>query len=139
MTQHFILPKLAAREGAIERITRILGTLSHECAWRIEVHEHKPTRSHAQNRLLWSLYEEIIKRGGEQMQGWDKEDLHTFFLCNHFGSEVRELFGRKRHIPLRTSSKLSKMEFVDLIESIVRFMAERGVVLDMPDDVEKAA
>lgn len=91
-------------------------------------------RTVSQNSLLWALYGDILKRGGEAMGGWTKDDLHEFFLINHFGSTVRELFGRKRLKPRRRSSKLSKMEFSDFVESIVRFMAEQGVVLDLPGD-----
>jgi NinB protein len=128
--QTFILPKLAPREGAIARIGTILGQLGQECAWAVRVEEHRPTRSGDQNRLLWAIYGEILQKGGEAMAGWTKDDLHSFFLINHFGSEVKELFGRKRHIPLRRSSRLNRQEFADLIESILMFMAERGVFIE---------
>jgi len=123
------------REGAIERIARVLGTLSQECAWRVEVHEHKPTRTGQQNRYLWSIYDQILREGGEAMGGWVKEDLHEFFLLTHFGSETRELFGKKRLIPLRRSSRLNKQEFSDLVETIMRFMAERGVYIQSPEEL----
>ena len=135
MTEQYLLPKLLPRERVIDMVRKRLLELPDDRAYRVELHEQKPLRSNQQNRLLWSLYQQVIERGGEAMQGWTKEDLHTFFLIQHFGSEVRELFGRKRHVPLRTSSKLSKQDFTDFVESIVRFMAERGVVLDMPDEV----
>lgn len=70
---------------------------------------------------------------GEAMRGWTAADLHEFFLIDHFGSEVHELFGKKRLKPLRRSSRLSKMEFADYIDHIQRFMAERGVFIPDPD------
>lgn len=94
----------------------------------------KSRRTSSQNALLWAIYDQIIKLGGEDMAGWKSEDLHEFFLINHFGSETREIFGRKRLKPLRRSSILSKAEFAELLDSIVRFMAERGVVLSLPGD-----
>ena len=132
--QSFHIPASPTRDEILTRITRFLSQLSAAKAWRVEVAEHRPRRTISQNALLWSLYTQILARGGLDMAGWEKEDLHTFFLINHFGSEVREIFGKPRHVPLRTSSKLNKQEFSDLMDSIIRFMAERGVALDMPGD-----
>lgn len=95
----------------------------------------KHRRSSQQNRLLWSLYGDIIERGGEAMAGWKADDLHEFFLIDHFGSETHEMFGRKRLKPLRRSSRLSKVEFGEFVDHIVQFMAERGVVLELPGDL----
>lgn len=96
----------------------------------------KSRRSNDQNALLWSIYEDIIARGGEAMRGFTKEDLHEFFLIDYFGSETKELFGRKKLKPLKRSSRLTKMEFSDFVEHIVRFMAERGLVIELPGDEE---
>lgn len=138
MIQSFILPKLLQREGAADRIARVLSKLPPENAYRIEVHEHKETRSTQQNRYLFGVvYDTILREGGEAMRGWTRDDLHDFFLIDHFGSEINELFGRKRHKPLRRSSKLSKQEFTDFIAHIQRFMAERGVFI--PDPEQEAA
>lgn len=95
----------------------------------------KSKRSNDQNALLWSLYSDIIALGGEEMRGFTKDDLHEFFLIDYFGSETKELFGRKKLKPLRRSSRLTKMEFSDFVEHIVRFMAERGVALTLPGDI----
>lgn len=130
----FHVPASPSRSEVFARVWRLFAKLPADKAYRVEVVEHKPKRSLSQNALLWALYDQIIERGGEAMQGWSREDLHTFFLMNHFGSETREIFGRKRLVPLRRSSGLNKQDFSDYVESIVRFMAERGVVLDMPED-----
>lgn len=94
-------------------------------------------RSDPQNALLWALYQQVIDKGGEAMRGWTKEDLHDFFLGDHFGWERLEsdLLNRAKMRPVRRSSKLSKIEFVDYTDHIVRFMAERGVILDLPGEV----
>lgn len=99
----------------------------------------KSKRSTSQNATLWMIYQQIIDRGGEAMQGFTRDDLHEFFLLEHFGGEAHELFGRKRLKPYRRSSRLTKTEFGELLDHIVRFMAERGVVLDMPEDQRSAA
>lgn len=130
-----ILPKLVPREGAVSRIAMILGGLPLDHAWRVEIKEHKPLRSTQQNRFLFGVvYETILKEGGEAMGGWTRDDLHEFFLIDHFGSEVSELFGKKRLKPLRRSSQLNKQEFTDLIAHIQHFMAERGVYIPEPEE-----
>ena len=97
----------------------------------------KSKRTNSQNALLWSLYEDIIGKGGEALAGFTKDELHEFFLIDYFGSETRELFGRKKLKPLRRSSRLTKTEFGDFIEHIVRFMAEQGVVLELPGEARE--
>jgi hypothetical protein len=101
--------------------------------WRVEIIPHKATRSELQNRTLWWVYDNILKIGGETMGGWDREDLHEFFLLEHFGARTCSVFGRKRLKPNRRSSKLSKIEFAELVDFIYRFMRKQGVELPLPD------
>jgi hypothetical protein len=98
----------------------------------------KSRRTTSQNATLWMVYEQIIDRGGEAMRGFTKDDLHEFFLIDHFGGEAHELFGRRRLKPHKRSSRLTKIEFGEFLDHIVRFMAERGVVLEMPEDLREA-
>ncbi len=128
------LPARMNREHVIARISANLAALSLEKGWAVEVKEVKSKRSLSQNAMLWALYQQIIELGGEAMAGWDKDDLHTFFLIEHFGAEVKEMFGKRRQVPLNRSSNLSKIEFSEFVDHIVRFMAEQGVYLDMPGD-----
>lgn len=132
--QTFRLEKFTDRTRILAKIASFLSALAPTRGWVVEVKELRPKRTDSQNRMLWSLYEEILARGSEELGGWTKEDLHGFFLISHFGSEVRELFGKKRHVPLRTSSKLSTKEFTLFVEHIVQFMAERGICLQMPGE-----
>lgn len=133
--QTIYVPTGQNRETVIERVGRLLQGLPEGKQYQVEVREHRPKRSRSQNALLWSLYTEILSRGGEELGGWSKEDLHEFFLGEHFGWVVHEGFGQRRKKPARRSSALNKQEFADLVDFIVRFMAERGVVLDMPGDL----
>ena len=118
-----------------EKAARFLAKLPLNKPWRLEVSEYKPRRSDAQNRFLWSTYQRIIDMGGEDMRGWTKDDLHSFFLENHFGAEtITGPRGMETTRPMRTSSRLSKIEFMDFVASIQQFMAERGVYLADPDE-----
>ncbi len=127
----FTLSKMC-EQGALLKVCNAVRALDATKVWVIKIEEKKPARSLSQNRMLWALYTDIIRLGGEAMQGWTKEDLHSFFLCDHFGTEIVEMFGKKRQVPLRSSSKLSKAEFVEFCDHIIRFMAERGVPLSDP-------
>lgn len=129
-----LLPRLVSRDRIIERLSHVLRALPADVGYMVEVREYKAKRSDAQNRYLFGcIYPTILRDGGEAMRGWTAADLHEFFLIDHFGSEVHELFGKKRLKPLRRSSRLSKMEFADYIDHIQRFMAERGVFIPDPD------
>lgn len=94
----------------------------------------KSRRTNDQNALLWALYEDVLRQGGETLAGWTKEDLHEYALGEFFGWDVSEAFGRKRMKPKRRSSRLTKTEFADFVEAFVRKMAEHGIVLTLPGD-----
>jgi len=129
----FILPRLLPRDVQICNIVDELENLPASEGFRVEIHPHRATRSEKQNNCLWWIYQTILDMGGEAMGGWLKEDLHDFFLLEHFGAEVHMVFGKKRQRPIRRSSRLSKMEFAEFVEFIYRFMAQKGVVLPSPD------
>lgn len=94
----------------------------------------KSRRTNDQNALLWALYSDALKQGGEMLGGWSTEDLHEYCLGEHFGWEVREALGRKRQTPKHRSSRLTKTEFSDFVEFVVRRFAEHGIVLELPGD-----
>jgi hypothetical protein len=95
----------------------------------------KSRRSSDQNTLLWALYEDVLRQGGETLGGWTKDDLHEYVLGEYFGWDVSEAFGRKRMKPKRRSSRLTKTEFSDFVEFIVRRFAEHGIVLALPGEI----
>ncbi len=129
-----ILPSCLSGEKIITRITQVLASLDMDSAWRVEIHEHKPTRSTQQNRYLWgAVYPTILKDGGEAFRGWTPEELHESFLGDHFGWEVRNFFGRKKYVPKRRSARLNKQEFADFIDHIQRRMAAVGVFIPDAD------
>jgi hypothetical protein len=102
--------------------------------WRVSVEEVKKQRTNLQNKTIWGLaYETILRDGGESLQGWDKDDLHTFFLGEWSGWEVVEVFGKKRQRPIKRSSKLTRAEFADYFDFIQRKAAEFGIFIPDPD------
>ena len=94
----------------------------------------KSKRTPDQNALLWVLYQDVLKAGGETLAGWTKDDLHEFALGSYFGWDRHDAFGMKRVKPKKRSSRLSKTEFSDFVESFIRQMAEHGIVLKLPGE-----
>jgi len=94
----------------------------------------KSRRSNDQNALLWALYSDALRLGGETLGGWTTEDIHTFMLGEYFGWERYSAFGMTRQKPKRRSSRLTKAEFSDFVEFVVRRFAEHGIVLELPGD-----
>ena len=103
-------------------------------SWQITVEAFKPKRSDQQNAFLWGVvYPSVLEGGGEALRGWTTNDLHEYFLIEAWGSEVIEGFGRKRHKPLRRSSKLTKQEFSDYLSIIEAKCAELGIHIPEPN------
>lgn len=135
MSQTFILPKQTDRTRQIERIAATLKGLPQDRPWVLSVVEKVATRSDPQNRYLWGVvYPTILQAGGETLAGWTKEEIHEYFLGEHFGWEVLAGFGVKRRRPVRRSSKLSKLEFADYIAFIQNKMAEVWIYVPDPNE-----
>jgi hypothetical protein len=131
----FILPKDQPREKAIQRLLGFIGLLPAEKAWTIEVSQKRSKRSTQQNAYLWGVvYPTVLQAGGELLAGWVADDLHDYFLGEHFGWETLAGFGKKRLRPLRRSSKLTTMEFIAYLEFIQRRMAEQGIYIPDPNE-----
>lgn len=130
----FFFITATSKDSEIPRIAGYLRTLPAGLAFKVEISELKNTRSNDQNAYLWGVvYPTILKR----LQGWDGDDLHEYFLGEHFGWETLEGLGRKRLKPIRRSSKLSPTEFREHWQFIQRKMAEIGI--DIPDPNEDVA
>ena len=129
--QTIAVPTGAAREAAIARMAKVLAAMPPDKPLRVEVHEHKPRRSDAQNAYLWGVVYPTI---AEKLEGWKKDDIHEYCLGEHFGWEVLEGLGRRRMRPLRRSSKLSKTEFMDYVADIQQRMAGHGIYIPDPNE-----
>jgi hypothetical protein len=128
-TQTFTLPR-TGREAVADRLRAFLLAALPGKELRVEVCEHRKRRSDDQNRALWGLAYKIL----HDATGNDPEDLHEFFLGEHFGWEVIDVMGQKRRVPIRRSSKLSRVEFAEFFDFIQRRSAETvGVFIPDPD------
>jgi hypothetical protein len=132
-SQTFYVPTGQSRDAVLERVGRLLQRLPVDKQYEVEVRAHKPKRSTSQNALMWALYDQIIARGGEAMRGWDRRDIHDLMCGECFGWQQLDGFARKRMKPTHGTSGLNKQQFSDFLEFVVRYMAERGVTLDLPE------
>lgn len=122
----FILRKDRYRDltGAVS----YLSTLPREKEFRVVVTEMKPRRSLSQNAMLWALYDDLLE--DEQFGGWTRDEVHEEMLKRHFGTEERIAAGGIiREFPCRRSSGLSKQEFSEFIEAVIRFAAQHDIRL----------
>lgn len=92
-------------------------------------------RTNDQNALLWVLYADALKLGGEALGGWTTDDVHEYMLGEYHGWDKYEALGRVRMKPKKRSSRLTKAEFSDFVEFVVRRFAEHGIVLELPGDI----
>jgi hypothetical protein len=132
MRQEFFIPASGGRADIVARLGKVLMNLPM-ARYKVEITESKPIRSNNQNRYLWGVvYPTILEAG--KLDGWEAQDIHDYLLGEHFGWETVEAFGRKRQRPIRRSSKLSKLEFVDFVRFIQNRMAEHGIYVPDPNE-----
>lgn len=126
---------LAKGERSLTRVVSVLSALAKDKAWKITIAEAKPTRSHEQNAYLWGVvYVAIL----QHLPGWDADDVHEYCLGEWSGWETLEGFGRRRLRPVRRSSKLTTIEFMDYVAFIQRTMAEKGIYVPDPNEMRMA-
>lgn len=120
-----------SKGGDLSRLMSYASAMLRERGIKVTVSEHRKTRSDQQNRYLWGVaYPAILKH----LPGWDAEDVHEFCLGEWSGWEKVEGFGRKRLRPIKRSSRLSTIEFMDFVAHIQRTMAERGIQISDPNE-----
>jgi len=136
----FILTKDGPRQELIDKLVRFIHKLPSDKPWRLTIQPYKKKRSNDQNAYLWGcVYPTILDAGGESLQGWTNDDLHDYFLGEHFGWETIEGFGRKRIKPLKRSSKLSTTKFIDFVAFIQNKCAELGIYIPDPNEESQDA
>jgi len=128
-----VFPKGTRPEQIAAAVSVLVRELDRAISWQVSIEAFKPKRTDRQNAFLWGVvYPSILEGGGEMLRGWTKQDLHEYFLIETFGSEIIEGFGRKRHKPLKRSSKMTKQEFRDFIDLIEVRCAEMGIHIPEP-------
>jgi hypothetical protein len=96
-------------------------------------------RSLAQNRLLWHVYEEVLRElrklaadVDERCPFRDAEELHETMKYVLIGPTVRRFQGTELEIPA-SSRELTVEQFSAYVSGIVGFWAKRGIYIEMPE------
>jgi hypothetical protein len=133
--QSFVLPAAADRDDMLGRILRFAHQLAKDKRWRVTIEPYVKRRSNSQNAYLWGVvYPTILQAMPSDLAGWTADEVHEFFLGEHFGWERVTGFGKTKQRPIRRSSKLSTLEFQDYVAFIQQFMAEKGVYVPDPGE-----
>jgi len=128
------------RTRLLARVASFIAALPFDRDWKVEVTLYQKKRSLEQNAYLWGVvYPTILAHGGESLAGWSVNELHDYFLGEHFGWRTLNGFGRKHLFPRRRSSKLSTMEFSDFVAFIQQRMAEHCIYVPDPNEQREAA
>lgn len=129
MKQTFRLPK-ENRERIADNLRQFVMTALPGKELRVEVCEYRKRRSDEQNKALWGVAYKTLR----DATGHDADDLHTYFLGEHFGWETIDVMGQKRRVPKRRSSKLTTVEFAEFYAFIQQRSSETiGVYVPDPD------
>ena len=119
MTPSFILRNAEVRERAIERL-RLLN-LQVEEPWAIWIAPYKQIRTLEQNAAYWRVIDAIHKATGHS-----KNVLHIYLKETVLGKEFAEIRGK--HVEaVRSSAKLDRGDFSEIIEAAYQLAADMGV------------
>lgn len=123
-----IFPKGTKPDDIIKGVATMVAAIDTKQSWAITVEPWKKKRSNAQNAYLNGVvYPMILEAGGEMLRGYQRSDLHEYFLGECFGFEVLEGLGRKRLRPLKRSSALTMQEFREFLLFIENKCIEIGI------------
>lgn len=91
----------------------------------IIVQRKKSRRSDPQNKYYWAVVVTECQQGFRELgNDWSKEQVHDFLKTNYnYREVVNESTGEVLRYPLSTA-RLTKSEFSEMIEKIIRFAAE---------------
>lgn len=124
------------RDTAIQWLDKAIANGDAGSWWSMVITD---TRTDEQNRKLWPMLSDVARQVEWFGQRLSKEDWKLIFLAA-LNRETRIVpnLENSGFVNLSTSSsRLSKGQFVDLIELIYAFGSERGVVWSEP--TERAA
>ena len=119
MSPSFILRNADVRERAIERLRML--KLDTEEPWAVYIAPYKQIRTLEANAKYWSVVNAICKATGHS-----KNVIHTYLKKTALGIELAEVRGQSFEV-IRSSAKLDRGEFSELIESAHELAMELGV------------
>lgn len=90
--------------------------------WEYCVEIKKATRTQQQNKLYWSILEQIHK------ETWnDKDELHNFFKHTFLKKPILTALWEYDFIP--TTTELDKEEFTNYVDNIILFCQQQWLTI----------
>jgi hypothetical protein len=128
-----VFPRGTTPDQIAQAVSVLVRGLDFKKSWKVSIEEFRSKRSNQANAYLWGVvYPSILEGAGEMLAGWERDDLHQFFLMEHFGEETLEIGGRTHSRPFRGSSSLNREEFTEYLEFLSRRAAELGIAIPEP-------
>jgi hypothetical protein len=140
----YTIPKGEAGQAAIAKLTRAIGLLSPQRAWRVEICEDRLTRSVQQCRFLNGVLYKLLS----DATGYERDDISEYCCGLMWGWRDKRVPKTPRNpsgvesVPIRTTTTnengvrdvLKWDDFSDYVAFLQRhFAQECGIVLPDPD------
>lgn len=134
-----ILPETDRGEKIAARVVPFLESCLPGKKLRVTVEQYRPERSDAQNNSLWG----VAYKSLSDETGHSKDELHEHFCGEHFGWTEREVMGRVKQVPRRTTTKnevgqrdvIPTVEMMAFYETVQRKASEMGFYVPSPNEV----
>ena len=121
-------------DAALDMCREIQG-LNKKRNWAIEIKRWVKKRSNAQIAYFWGgIVNTVVMETGN-----DKDTIHDFLCGDFFGWEEYKVFGQVKKRPVRTLTSpepLSVEEMVNFCEWCVMRMAEEGIIIEPPREIQ---
>jgi hypothetical protein len=119
MKRYFVLSHAVARQNAAKAVS--------EAPQGMVVEIKEPTRNLEQNAKLWAMLSEVARQVDWYGRKLSAEDWKHVFTASLSKQDVVPGIDGGFVVLGKSTSKMSKREFADLIELISAFGAQRGV------------
>ena len=129
--QTFILWPDSNRDFVLTNLKAFLSGLPNNKPWKVEIGQYRKRRTNDANAYYWGV---VIKCFTDALEGWDADDVHDYLLGEWSGWERVEGLGKTRLKPVRRSSKLTTVEFAELVDFAIRKASEHGIYVPSPDN-----
>lgn len=134
----FRIPKAGAlRSGILARLISTIEVLPDRFEWEVRIVRAQKRRTDEQSNALWGVAYKALR----EQSGNDAEDLHEYFCGEYFGWVEKDVMGKRRLAPLRTTTTdhrgerqvIGTVEFADFYNFIQQRAAEAGYIVPDPD------
>jgi len=131
----FVIQPNELRESVKRNVCAHIDALEADKPWLVTVSRLVKQRSGLQRKALWGVAYKVIC----DETGYKDQDLHVLLCGEYFGWQVKDMFGNKKRVPVRTTTQdeagnrdvISRQECGKYYDFIQRFAAEYSV--DVPD------